>query len=162
MKHLFALFAVLALSLSLAAQTPAPTNVTNLYAGGISFNGTASPKIAGTGLYARLINDGSGTYAFTVVDALPASVSPFTVTTNMGIGIAQKLFTVGKVPLFLPTSAGVSFTGNNTGWQWNGGVLASIRVKGNWRVMPNVRFLKASVGGGGYQPIAGVLVGWGQ
>ena len=156
MKHIFALV------LTLFSVAAFGQNVTNLYAGGISFNGTASPRIAGTGLYARLIADGSGTYAFTVVDALPASVRPFTVTTNMGVGIAQKLFTVGKVPIFLPTSAGVSFTGNNTGWMWNGGFLASVKVKGNWRVMPNVRFLKASVGGGGYQPIAGILVGWGQ
>lgn len=156
MKHLFAtvLLALLALCECASAQ-----NATNIYAGGLSFNGTASPRIAGTALYAHNLND-SGTYAFTVVDALPASVKPFTVTTNMGVGVAQKLFTVGKVPIFLPTSAGISWTGSNAGWMWNGGFLASVKLKGNWRVMPNVRFLKASVGGGGYQPIAGILIGF--
>lgn len=156
MKY-FALLAALLLSALSFGQ-----NATNIYAGGLSFNGTASPRIAGTGLYARLISDGSGTYAFTVVDALPASARPFTVTTNMGVGIAQKLFTVGKVPIYVPATAGVAWTGSNLGWQWSGGALASVKLKGNWRVMPNVRFLKASVGGAGYQPIAGILVGWGQ
>ncbi len=148
---------------SAAPSVPSPALPNNLYAAGISFNSSASPRIAGTGLYARLISDGSGTYAFTVMDALPASVSPFTVTTNMSVGIAQKLFTVGKVPIFVPTSAGVSFNGSNTGWAWSTGALASIRIKDNWRVLPNLRILKSSVSNGaGYQPVAGVMLGWGQ
>lgn len=149
------------LALPLAAQTD--TLPSNIYAGGISFNSGASPRIAGTGLYARLLSDGSGTYAFTVVDALPVSVKPFTVNTNFGLGIAQKLVTIGKVPIFVPTSAGVSYNGVNTGWAWSTGALASVKVKDNWRVMPNVRIVKSSVSNGaGYQPIVGVLFGWGQ
>jgi hypothetical protein len=163
----FAFVAVLCLSaVACFGQTaPPPTESlpSNIYAGGISFNSSASPRIAGTGLYARLISDGSGTYAFTALDALPASVKPFTVTTNMSVGIAQKLFSVGKVPIFVPTSAGVSFTGSNTGWAWSTGALASIKLKNNWRVLPNVRLMKSSVSNGsGYQPIVGVLFGWGQ
>jgi hypothetical protein len=155
---LFAVFVCLFVSLSFG-QDALPANV---YAGGISYNVGASPAIAGTGLYAHLIAD-SGTYAFTVVDALPISVKPFTVSTNFGVGIAQKLFTIAKVPVFVPTSAGISYTGNNTGWQWSTGALASIKVKGNWRVMPNVRIVKSSVSNGaGYTPIAGILFGWGQ
>jgi hypothetical protein len=147
------------LALPLAAQTD--TLPSNIYAGGISFNSGASPRIAGTGLYARLLSDGSGTYAFTVVDALPATVKPFTVTTNIGAGVAQKLFSIGKVPIFMPASAGISFNGTNTGWAWSGGALASIKVKNNWHVYPNVRFVKSSVSNGtGYQPIAGLLFGW--
>lgn len=155
------LLVVCALGVSAIAQTPSlPTNI---YAGGISFNSSASPRIAGTGLYARLISDGSGTYAFTVVDALPASIKPFTVTSNFGVGIAQKIVTIGKVPIFVPTTAGVSFTGSNTGWAWSTGGMASIRIKNNWRIFPNVRILKSSVSGGsGYQPVVGVLFGWGQ
>ena len=142
------------------AQT-APTNPTNIYAAGISFNQGATPQIAGTALYAHSISD-SGTYAFTVIDALPASFKPFSVNTDIGAGIAQKLFTIANVPVFAPTSAGISFNGQNTGWDWSTGALASIKLKGNWRVMPNVRIVKSSVGGSGYQPIVGVLFGWGQ
>lgn len=139
------------------------TNLTNVYGAGVSYNPSGSPKVAGTALYARLVNDGSGTYVFTVVDALPASRSPFTVTTNFGGGVAQKLFTIAKIPVYIPTSAGVSFNGTNTGWQWNTGFLADVKLKGNWRVFPNVRVIKSSVSGGtGYQPVAGLMFGWGQ
>ncbi len=148
---------VLCFSAHSFAQVPA-----NIYAGGISFNNAGSPSIAGTGLYARSIS-GSGTYAFTVVDALPTNLKPFTVTTNFGGGIAQKLFTIGKVPIFLPSSAGVSYNGSNTGWVWSTGALASITVKKNWRIFPTVRIAKSSVSNGtGYQPIVGILFGWGQ
>lgn len=162
---------VLMCSLAMFGQTPTPTPTpaapatlpSNVYAVGVSYNQGASPSIAGTGLYAHLISDGSGTYAFTVVDALPASVKPFTVNTNVGAGIAQKLFTVGKVPVLIPTAAGISFNGTNTGWSWSTGVLASIKVNGQLRIMPNVRVQKSSVSvGAGYQPIAGILIGWGQ
>jgi hypothetical protein len=164
MKLAASLLVVCALAIGALAQTPSLPS--NIYAGGISFNSSASPRIAGTGLYARLLSDGSGTYAFTVVDALPASVKPFTVTSNFSVGVAQKVFTIGKVPIFVPSSAGVSFTGSNTGWAWSTGGMASIKLpskSGNWRVFPNVRILKSSVSGGsGYQPVVGVLVGWGQ
>lgn len=140
-------------------EAPLPQNV---YAGGISYNNGASPSIAGTALYARLLSDGSGTYAFTVVDALPVSVKPFTVNTNIGLGVAQKVVTIGKATVFVPTSAGISFNGTNTGWAWSTGALVSVPVKNNWRVFPNVRIVKSSVGGDGYHPIAGVMVGWGQ
>ena len=147
---------------SASAQTPAPA-LTNIYAAGISFNNGASPAIAGTGMYAHLIADGSGTYAFTVVDALPTSLKPFTVTSNFGAGIAQKVFTIGSVPIFVPTSAGISYNGTNTGWAWSTGALASIKVKNNWRIFPNVRIVKSSVSNGsGYQPIVGVMFGWGS
>jgi len=160
MKKSFAVLAVIFV-LSLAALAQAP--LTSLYAAGVSFNNSGSPSIAGTGLYARLVNDGTGTYAFTAVDALPASVHPFTVTTNMSAGIAQKVVTLGKVPIFVPTSAGISYNGTNTGWAWSTGGLASIRVKNNWRICPNVRTLKSSVSSGsGYQLIVGLLVGWGK
>lgn len=136
---------------------PAPSNI---YALGPSFNQSATPEIAGTALYAHRLTN--GTYAFTAVDALPASVKPFTVTTNIGIGVAQKVATVGKVNIYAPTAAGISFSGQNTGWEWNAGALAAIRVHGQYYVMPEVRLVKASIGGSGYQPIVGVLFAWGQ
>ena len=140
---------------------PAANLIHNLYAGGVSYNSSATPAVAGTGLYARLLSD-TGTYAFTDVDALPNTVRPFTVTTNMGVGVAQKVATIGTVPVFIPAATGISFSGSNTGWQWNTGALAAIGVKGNYFVMPQVRLVKSSVSNGsGYQPIIGVLFAWG-
>jgi hypothetical protein len=138
------------------------TNVTNLYAAGASWNSSATPAIAGTALYAHKIAD-SGTYAFTAIDALPNTLKPFTVTTNIGAGLAQRLVTIARVPIFVPTAAGISFNGANTGWQWNTGAAAMIRFKDSYFVVPTVRFVKSSVSNGsGYQPIVGVLFGWGQ
>ena len=160
MKLVSSLLFVCALAIGAAAQT-LPDNV---YASGLSFNSSASARFAGTGLYARKVSDGSGTYFFTAVDALPASVRPFTVSTNFGAGVAQKLpFTLGKIPFYAPVGAGFSYNGTNKGWEWNGGILASIRLKGNWHLYPNARFLKSSISAGsGYQPIVGVLIGWQQ
>jgi len=161
MKRIAALVSmVFVLGLCAFAQTPAPTNV---YAAGISFNNAGTPAIAGTALYAKLLADGSGTYAFTVVDALPTNVKPFTVTSNISAGIAQKVFSIGKIPIFLPTAAGISFNGTNTGWAWSTGGMASIPLKGNWKLFPHVRIAKSSVSNGtGYQPVVGLLIGWSQ
>lgn len=171
MKKVLFLF-VVTLTLMLVAApvfaqttaTTAATPITNLYAAGVSYNGSGSPAVAGTGLYAHLVSASSGTYAFTVVDALPISTKPFTVNTNFSVGVAQKVVTIGQVPIYIPTSAGVSYTGTNTGWAWSTGAMAPIRVKStNWYVAPTVRLSKSSVSNGsGYQPVVGVLVGWGQ
>lgn len=140
----------------------ATADMQNMYAAGISYNVGGNPSIAGTGLYAHLIAD-TGTYAFTAVDALPNTVKPFTINTNFGLGVAQKIATLNKIPIYVPSAVGVSWTGSNTGWQWNAGALAAIHIKGNYYLMPSVRFLKSSVSNGtGYQPIVGVLFGWVQ
>lgn len=162
MKLLCKVLAVLVLSTMAVCQAK-PSLDNDVYAFGVSYNNGGSPAIAGTGLYAHLLSDGSGTYAFTVVDALPTSVKPFVVNTNIGAGVAQKVFTLGKVPIFIPTEAGISYNGTNTGWAWSTGGLASIKVKGNFLVMPGVRVLKSSVSSGsGYQPVVSLLFGWGQ
>ena len=156
--------AVLAQTAPIANPVPvqASADVANLYAAGVSWNSSATPAIAGTGLYARKIAD-TGTYAFTAIDAVPNTLKPFTVTTNIGAGLAQRIVTIGKVPIFIPTAAGISFNGSNTGWQWNTGAMASIKLKGNYYLLPTVRLVKSSVSNGsGYQPIVGVLFGWGQ
>lgn len=148
---------------SARSQTAATaTEVQNMYAAGVSYNAGASPAVAGTGLYAHLVAN-TGTYAFTAVDVLPNTLKPLTVNTNFGVGVAQKVATIGSVPVYVPTAAGISFNGANTGWQWNVGALASIKLKGNYYLMPTVRLVKSSVSNGtGYQPIVGVLFGWGQ
>jgi hypothetical protein len=165
----FAFFALFTVAASIEAQVlnsgtiqPPTADVQNLYAAGVSYSTNGSPAIAGTALYAHAVTD-SGLYAFTAVDALPASIKPFTVNTNVGVGVAQRVATLGKVPIYMPTAAGISWNGSNTGWQWNGGVLASIHIKNQYYLMPTVRFLKSSVSNGsGYQPIVGLLFGWGQ
>jgi len=170
---IFAAIALVAIALPIYCQTLPPdgpplppppaasTQTNNVAAVGVSVNPGGSPQVAGTGLWARRLND-EGTYAFTIVDALPASVKPFTVTTNVGVGIAQRVFAINKVDIIVPTSAGISWTGNNTGWAWSTGGMAAFRYR-QARILPNVRFLKSSVAGSGagYSVIAGVLFGWG-
>lgn len=135
---------------------------TNLYAAGLSYNNGASPAVSGTGLYAHKVAD-TGTYAFTAVDVLPTNVKPFTINTSFSAGVAQRAFTIGKVAVFIPTSAGISYNGTNTGWAWTTGAMAVIPLKNNWRLLPNVRLVKSSISGGaGYQPVVGFMFGWGQ
>jgi hypothetical protein len=148
------------------APAPAPTGLQNLYAAGVSYNPGGSPGIAGTALYGRCTTSTPAlrcpTYAFTAVDAVTTSVKPFTVSTNVGVGLAQQIATLGKAAIYMPTAAGISWNGGNTGWQWNGGALISIPVK-KVMVMPTVRFLKSSVSNGsGYQIMGTLLIGWGQ
>ena len=149
-------------TVTIPAPEPIPSHPANIYAAGASYNVGATPAVAGTALYAhQVISD--GTYAFTAIDALPNTLKPLTVSSNIGVGIAQKVATVGKIDIYMPTAAGIQWSGANTGWQWSGGGIAAIRIKGDYFVMPSVRFLKGSVSGGtGYQPIVGVLFGWGK
>ena len=164
---LFVASAVVVLAQDLPVA-PTPQLPANLYAAGASYNNAASPAVAGTALYARLLSADTGTYAFTAMDILPVSAKPFTVTTNIGAGIAQKVFTFNGINVFMPTSAGISITGTNTGWAWTGGILADYNIKKAgkataYHIMPNVRFPKSSVSGGaGYQLIGGILFGFGQ
>src|ERR1035441_9316578 len=158
--------AVLALSLCLiafAACAQVTTLPANFAAIGASYLPGGSPSIAGTGLYAHLLSGTSGTYAFSVIDAVPTSTKPFTFTTQTSVGVAQKVFTLGSVPVFVPTSAGISWTGTNTGWSWSTGAMALIPLKAGsgWTIMPSARVVKASISGSGYQVIAGIAIGWG-
>jgi len=180
-----AIFAIVAMSLAAVAGAQVITppdggpnrigtdTITNLYAAGASYNVGGTPAVAGTALYAHLITSqdpqtgkttDTGTYVFTAVDALPNTLKPFTVNTNIGAGIAQRVATIGKFPIFMPSAAGISWNGSNTGWQWNAGVAVPIRIKSSqYYLMPTARFLKSSVSNGtGYQPIIGLLFGWGN
>lgn len=143
----------------------APSGIQNLYAGGVSWNNGAKPSIAGNVLYAHNLNTGAqlATYAFTDVDLLPETLRPFQVTTNVGAGIAQQIAKLGSVPIYVPTAAGVSLNGTNTGWQWNGGAMAVVPLKGNYYLLPHLRFLRSSVSANsGFQIILGLDVGWGK
>ncbi len=158
---------IAALASSCGPQYAAAQDVSNLYLGGASYSAGASPAFAGSALYAKQVN-ASGTYAFTMIDALPATTKPFTVTTNVAIGIAQRVATIDGFSIFVPTAAGISYTGTNTGWACSTGVGVPFKFRtskdgGAWYLMPTARVLKSSVNSGsGYQPVIGLLVGWGK
>lgn len=134
----------------------------NLYAAGLAFNPSSPVKIAGTALYARQVN-GADTYAFTIFQAVPIANHPGNVTTNVGAGIAQRIATIGAVPIYLPTSAGISWTGTNTGFQWSSGAAAVFHLHKSLYLLPEVGFLKSAVSNGsGYQITGGLQLAWGQ
>jgi hypothetical protein len=140
------------------AATP-PADGNNIYAVGMNYSVNSHPGLAGSLLYARLAVPSTDTWLFTNGDFVPNTLKPFTVTNNIGAGVAQKIFTLGNVPVFCVTGAGVSWTGTNTGFQFNGGCMATIKYKG-FLIMPSGRFLKSSVSNGtAYQPIIGGYIG---
>lgn len=171
---IIALAIALVLPMFAMAQLPnAPEPVfQNIYAAGVSANPGTKPTVAATVLYARQIMatdeisgvvKPTGTFLFTVMDILPATKNPFTVTTNIGGGIAQKIVTLGKVPIYVPTAAGVSFNGSDVSWAWNTGAIASFRFKDKYFIMPTVRVSKSYINGDTqYHPIVGVLFGLGS
>jgi hypothetical protein len=145
------------------AQTVNPADPLNIWAIGVSWNQSASvsasQQFAGTALYARAQNT-VGTYAFTVLDAVPTSYQPFTTTTNLGVGIGQKIADIGSWTLYATAAAGPSWSGVNTGWNWTGGAIATHVIKGKWWGGLNARVIKSSVNNNsGSQFIFGVLAG---
>ena len=164
MTRIIALLLTLCAAITAAAQTVVPpSSVQNLYMLGGSYAPGAQPSGAGTALYAHQINQ-SGTFAFTLIDALPLTYKPFTVSTNIGVGIAQNIATIGKLSIFVPTAVGIQWTGTNTGWQWSTGAGIPIKIKNSsWYIMPIARVLKGSATGQtGFEPVGGILVGWGK
>jgi hypothetical protein len=111
---------LIALAVGLIAGAASAQDVSNLYVAGGSYNHGATPAVAGTALYAHEIGT-SSTYAFTMIDALPTTTKPFAVTSNIAVGVAQRVARIGPVSVFIPTAAGVSFSGTNLGWAWTTG-----------------------------------------
>lgn len=152
---------------SSSASTP-QTLPTNVYSFGVSYNNGTTPSVAGTAFYARLANSTSGTYGFTVLDILPTSLKPTVVTTNIGVGVSQKVLTVNNINFFVPVSTGLTVTGTNSGWNWTGGGLMDYTIKKGglptqYHIEPNVRFVKSTVSNGsGYQLIFGLNFAIGQ
>ena len=153
---------ILFLGAMLIPMNTAAQDVTNLYGAGVAYSVNASPSFSGSAFYARNIAD-SHSYAYTNVLAVPTSVKPFQVSTNIGVGIAQKFVTFGTTNVYCDTTAGPSWTGSNFGWQYNGSCFAPVHVKKSYYVIPLVGFLKSSVSNGsGYQPVIGIHFGWGN
>lgn len=151
---------VIIIALFCAALSRAQTAPTaDIYAVGGSYASSASPSIAGSAMVAHLMTP-ANTWAFAVFDALPPQAHEKTIGTSISMGVAQQIGTILGVKLFVPTAAGISYTGSNTGWEWTTGVLGSVPLgKSRWRLLPNVRFLKASVGNQGVETILGLWFG---
>ena len=163
MKHIFtSLFLLLAFAAAAFAQAT-PTDPLNIWGVGVSWNQSASSdasqQFAGTAFYAREQNT-KGTYAFNVIDAVPTSFKPFTTVTNIGVGLGQRLVTVGSWNLYGTATAGPSWSGQSTGWDWSGGALATHPIKGKWWFGGNARIIRSSVNNNsGNQYIFGFLIG---
>lgn len=145
----------------IAQDTPAPAPVTlNFAAVGMSYNRGGDPAIAGTAAYARRLSE--HTYSFTLMDALPVKEHPNAIATQVGTGILQRIASIGKVDLYLPVAAGISWSGTNSRWSWTGGAMAAYRIpKLGVYVYPNIRWSLVDVAPGvsGYQNTFGVLFG---
>jgi hypothetical protein len=158
------MFAPALLSQTVPAPVAAPT-LSNLYTLGLSYSPGADKPVAGSASYFRQVND-SGTYVFTMVDAHPSTSKPFTVTTSFGVGIAQKVATIAGMNIYVPTNAGIAYSGSAVGWNYSSGVGVAIRWKaykdGYLYIVPTARFDKNNVTNDGFQPIGGVQIGWGK
>lgn len=140
----------------------------NVYSAGVSYAPGAEQKMAGTALLARPIA-GNRTAAFTSFDAVPTFTKPMKITTNVGAGIAERIFSfqlAGRtLSVWVPGGGGVSWSGTNVGWNYNAGGLLDIPAKdgSNFGYQPNVRFLKSSVNNNSdYQLIFGILFRYGR
>ena len=162
---------VLGSCLVFAQTAPAPTATPSalsgatFYGAGVSYNPGASPSIAGTALAAQQVTSigSKPTFAFAVLDVLPASVKPFIVTTNLSAGVAQQVFTIGTTTFYIPLSTGFTYTGTNSGWNWSTGLMVLHPLKGSFSIGPNVRTVKSSVNGNsGYQLVFGTLITFGK
>ena len=133
---------------SVLPSAPAP-QLTNLYGAGAAFAPGTGQPYAATAFEAHLMT--GNTYTFTDFIMVPTKVSntvtnadgTTTTTTqtvfskNIGVGIAQKLFDLGKYPVYTTGTAGPSWTGSDTTWQFQYGVTVPIRIKtSNFFVMP--------------------------
>jgi hypothetical protein len=98
-----------------------------------------------------------------MLDAVPSTTAPGKVNTSLGLGIAQRVSSIGRVSLLMPTGAGVDWTGDNVGWAWSTGLGAAIPLPNHMFLMPNVRGVKSSVSNGqGMRFIYGMMWGWGK
>lgn len=137
-----------------------PDEKLNFGAAGVSFSPGADPAIAGTAAYARRLN--ANTFSFTLMDAIPMREVPNAISTQVGTGILQRVGTIGRVDVYIPVAAGISWSGTNSRWSWTGGAMAAFKIpKLDIYAYPNVRWSLIDVAPGvsGYQPTYGVLFG---
>jgi len=107
--------------------------------------------VAGTGLYGRLV-DAKGTYAVAVMDVVPTTAKPYTVTTNPSAGVAQRFYSHNNLKVFATPAAGLSYTGNNTGYSYALGGMVTYDLSPNYALGFGGRLFKSSISNSGYQP----------
>ncbi len=147
---------ILAGAVVVPAQTETRTSLPNdVYAFGITANPNASPVVAGTGLYGRAL-DAKGTYAIAVLDVMGTTSSPYTVTTNPSAGVAQIFINNGNLKVFVTPSAGLSYTGSNTGYSYALGGLVTYDLSPKYALGFGGRLFKSNVSNSGYQPALSV------
>ena len=148
------------------AVTPvhAQTMPTTLYGVGMAGSPYATPPVAGMGLFAKQIT--GTTYSATLFQVIPNNQQKFTVTSNVGTGIAQQLFVIPgtKYAVYGMATGGISWQSSNVGLSFNGAATVPLRYKkSNWYALPFVGWNKSAVANGtGYQLTAGTIVSWGN
>jgi hypothetical protein len=146
-----------AATLSFAQVAAVPSTPTrdslpgNIYAFGLTYNPNASPVVAGTGLYGRLV-DNKGTYAVAVLDVVPTTAQPYTITTNPSAGVAQEFYAHANLKVFVTPSAGLSYSGTNTGYSYAMGGLITYDLSPSYALGFGGRLFKSNISGSGYQP----------
>lgn len=158
---------IMALCLACAAnelrgQTlPEPTSET-IYALGASVNTGSVDRWAITGLMATPIKD-TKNYAFAIGDGIPVlkidadGRKILMLQGNFAVGIGREIARIRGLPIYVPLAAGISWTGENKGWEWTTGTMTKISTKYG-DILPGVRVLKSSVSfDEGYKAIVSVL-----
>lgn len=152
------LFVLILLTLSAVAQDADR----EIWAAGLSISPESSPPVAGTAMWARQIRD-SNHYTFTVVDILATNRRPYAIENNVGIGVAERAFTIHHYAVFVPVSLDVSDSGPHLGWSWSAGGMVVIPWRAHWHWLPNLRVVHSNVSNGsGTQLLLGLMIGWEQ
>jgi hypothetical protein len=126
---------------------------------GAAWNQQAAPQINGMLVYATRIAE--GLYSFNLVDITPSTYKPFTITTNITIGLAQYMRTVGPARIYTVATAGVGAGGNTAGLAWTAGGVAMVPVgKKGLCLLLSVRALKNTMSD--FQGVYGIAIGWGD
>jgi len=152
---LFVVPTLLLTAVASAQVTPGAPTLTslpnNIYAFGPTFNPNATPVISGTAFYGRKLDD-KGTYAIAGMDIMTGSTAPFTVTSNPFTGVAQQFYSSGRLHVFATPSAGLSYSGTNTGYSYALGGLIVYDLSPSYALGFGGRAFKSNISNSGYEP----------
>ena len=145
--------------INVGGQGLSPALDQNVVGLGVSFNQMNKASVAGSAMYAHRLTTTGSQWSFSSFDVIPLPTNPYLALTSITTGVAQDLGHIGKLAIVLPLAAGVTSNGTNTGWGWTSALILSYPI-GRWRIMPNIRVNKTSVGqGAGPQMTFGLMIG---